>query len=85
MERKVQVTNSSGIHASPAAQIAQTVMQHNAIVTIIYKDKVIDARSILGILSLGLAKDSEFVFRAEGEAASAVLEALTKLLVDGFE
>ena len=60
-------------------------MQYNAKVTIAYRDKVVDARSILGILSLGLAKGSEFVFRAEGDEASAALDALAKLLSDGFE
>ena len=85
MEKTVQVTNPSGIHASPAAQIAQIAMQYNAKVTIAYRDKVVDARSILGILSLGLAKGAEFVFRAEGDEASAALDALAKLLSDGFE
>ena len=85
MEKTVQVTNPSGIHASPAAQIAQIAMQHNATVTISCQDKVVDARSILGILSLGLAKGSEFVLRVEGEESATALEALTKLFMDGFE
>ncbi|WGK68995.1 HPr family phosphocarrier protein [Candidatus Haliotispira prima] len=84
MEKKIRVTNASGIHASPSAQIVQTVMQYNATVALVYQGKVIDARSILGILSLGLAKGSEFILRAEGENAEAVIEALEKLFVNGF-
>ncbi len=84
MERTIRVTNASGIHASPSAQIVQTVMQYNATVAFAYQGKVIDARSILGILSLGLAKGAEFTLRAEGEDDSAVVEALEKLFAEGF-
>ena len=84
MERTIRVTNASGIHASPSAQIVQTVMQYNSTVSLVYRDKVVDARSILGILSLGLNQGVEFVLRAEGEDAAAILDALEKLFAEEF-
>ena len=79
MERTLQVINASGIHASPSAQIVQTVIQHDATVAFVYDNKVVDARSILGILSLGLAKGAEFVIRAEGPDSAIVLDKLEQL------
>ena len=79
MERTLQVINASGIHASPSAQIVQTVIQYDATVAFLYENKVVDARSILGILSLGLAKGAEFVIRAEGPDSTIVLDKLEQL------
>ena len=84
MEKIIKVTNASGIHASPSAKIVQTVMQYNATVALVHRNKVVDARSILGILSLGLSKGDEFALKAKGEDEMAVLEALENLFADGF-
>ena len=84
MERIIRVTNAAGIHASPAAQIAQTVLQYDVTVALLHCDKLIDARSILGILSLGLTQGTELILRAEGKEAEAVLDALEKLFASEF-
>ncbi|MEM9423530.1 MAG: HPr family phosphocarrier protein [Spirochaetota bacterium] len=84
MERTIRVTNAAGVHASPSAQIVQTVMEYNATVAFVHKNKIVDGRSILGILSLGLTKGTQFVIRAEGADAAAVLDALEELFASKF-
>lgn len=84
MEQTVKVTNKSGIHARPASVFVQTAAKFKSKVTVTAKGKTVDAKSILMIMSMGLAKDTEIVIKAEGEDASTAVKALVELVQAKF-
>lgn len=66
-ERKVVVTNETGLHARPAASLVQFVKNYPGEVTIIKEDKEANAKSIFNVMSLGIAKGTEIKLIVEGD------------------
>ena len=60
------IENSAGIHARPASLFVQTASKFDSEIRIKAKDKSIDAKSILMIMSLGLVKGTEITISADG-------------------
>lgn len=80
-EKKVIITNKTGLHARPAAQFVQKAGKYDSKIEIIFEEKEVNAKSIMGVMSLGVGRDDEIIVRAEGEDA----EAAVKELVDFIE
>ena len=58
--------------------------EFNSTVEIKAKDKVVNAKSIMGIMSLGLAQGDEVVICANGEDQESAVNALVELIESGF-
>jgi len=84
MEREVVVMNKQGLHARPATAFVQEAGKYKGDVTIEKEGKSANAKSILGILSLGIANGNTIKIKAEGEGAEEVVEALVKLVENKF-
>jgi len=84
MEREVVVKNKQGLHARPATTFVQEAGKYKCDVTIEKEGKSINAKSILGILSLGIANGNTIKIKAEGEGAEEAVEALVKLVENKF-
>ena len=75
--RVVTVLSSQGLHARPAKLFAETAKDSGLSVSAGKVDgKMVNAASILGILSLGVARGDELMLAAEGDGAEAVLDKL---------
>ncbi len=83
--RAVIVTNPHGLHARPAVVIVKTVREYDAQVTIRRGNQIVDAASILDLMSLGASQGTELVLSAKGRQAEEVLDALTHLFDAEFE
>ena len=79
MEKIVTIKNASGLHARPAGMFVK-----KSTVEIKAKDKVVNAKSIMGIMSLGLAQGDEVVVVANGEDQESAVNALVELIESGF-
>ncbi|WP_296113562.1 HPr family phosphocarrier protein [uncultured Anaerococcus sp.] len=66
-ERKVVVTNETGLHARPAASLVQFVKNYPGEVKIIKDEKEANAKSIFNVMSLGIAKGTEIKLIVDGE------------------
>jgi phosphotransferase system HPr (HPr) family protein len=51
----------------------------------VFKGKKVNAKSIMSLMGLGIEKGSEVTLVINGEDESAAMEALTKLIADGFK
>ena len=80
MKRNVKVELETGLHARPAALFVQTASRFASQIWIEKAEKKVNAKSIMGIMSLGVAKGNEVTIVAEGEDAEEALEALVILL-----
>ncbi|MGO9114411.1 MAG: HPr family phosphocarrier protein [Thermoguttaceae bacterium] len=83
--RTVVVTNRHGLHARPALVIVKTVQGYDAQVTIRRGNQIVDAASILDLLSLGAAQGTELVLSAKGRQAKDAIEALAQQFDTEFE
>jgi phosphocarrier protein len=80
-ERTVTVASAVGLHARPAALFSQAAAGTGVSVTLKNKvGKSVNAASILGVLSLGVAHGDEVVLSAEGDGADVALDSLAALL-----
>ncbi|MBI9043142.1 MAG: HPr family phosphocarrier protein [Anaerolineaceae bacterium] len=85
LEKEILINNQSGLHARPAAVFVKTAQQFEANITICLKDKTVNAKSLLHILTLGADKGSTIIIRAEGNDEEDAIHALQKtLLSDEF-
>jgi phosphocarrier protein len=80
----VNILDDYGLHARPAANIAKTAQDFQAEISLICGANRADAKSILDILSLAAAHDSELTLECRGADASVAGEALLRLFQSSF-
>ena len=83
-ELTVVINNKFGIHARPAATLVKTAASYKSSVKLTSGGKTVDAKSILGVMSLGVKNGTTVMFKAEGEDAQDCLLALKKLVDSDF-
>jgi phosphocarrier protein len=83
-EKTIVVSNKMGLHARPAAMLVQTASKYKSSVKILKDDFDIDAKSIMGIMTLAAGQGSQLKFVAEGPDEDEVLTELEKLFKSNF-
>jgi phosphocarrier protein HPr len=82
--KKIEIKNKLGLHARAAATLVQTVNKYSAEVKISKDGVAVDGRSIMGLLTLGAAKDSKIHVEAKGKDADEVVRAIERLVDKKF-
>jgi phosphotransferase system HPr (HPr) family protein len=85
LSRTVTIVNELGLHARPAAKIAQIARRAAATVRVIRGAEQADASSIMELLTLACEKGTTLTFTAADPADRHILEALVQLVESGFE
>jgi phosphocarrier protein FPr/phosphocarrier protein len=80
--RRVRLTLEHGIHARPAATIAQAAKAFAAEIQLRAKGRSANAKSAVGMLSLGLKCNDDVLIAASGDDAEQAIAAITPLLTD---
>ncbi len=78
------ITNSLGMHLRPAQQLVQLVLKFHCDVHIRKDGHRVNAKSIMGLLTLAAAQGSKLVIICEGEDAEDAMEAVRTLVESGF-
>jgi phosphocarrier protein len=81
----ITVSNRAGIHARPAALIVQTTKDYTSKIYFEKGNDRINAKSIMGIITLGAAYGTELNIMAEGEDEDAAVKAIVRLFESKFE
>lgn len=84
-EREVEIKNRAGIHARPAALIVQTASQYNSNIFFQKENEKINAKSIMGIITLGAGYKSKLTIVAEGDDEAAAVDSIAQLFENRFE
>lgn len=66
IKKQYTITNSEGLHARPASLLVQAASQSKSNVTVIKGDKEYNAKSVLGIISMGASKGTVITVKIEG-------------------
>jgi phosphocarrier protein len=84
-EKILTVPNRAGIHARPAALIAQTANKFSSEITIEKDSAVVNAKSIMGVITMAAGYNTQLVLRAEGNDEKQAVEAIVQLFESKFE
>lgn len=82
--RDVTVTNNVGLHARPATFFIQKANSYRCSVWVEKDDRRVNAKSLLGVLSLGIVKGMTITLIADGNDAEDAIEGLATLIENGF-
>ncbi len=84
LTKTVKVTNPVGLHARPATYFTQKANEYKATISVEKDDRRVNAKSLLGILSLGITKDVEILLIANGPDEQDAIDGLTALIESNF-
>jgi len=84
-EKMIKVINRAGIHARPSALLVQTTKNFKSNIYLEKGNDRINAKSIMGIITLGAAYGTELKVIAEGEDEELAVETIVKLFESKFE
>ena len=79
--REITVKNEVGLHARPATYFIQKANEFRSSIWIEADDRKINAKSLLGVLSMGITTGTEITLIAEGSDEEAAVKALSAMLV----
>jgi phosphocarrier protein len=85
IEQEVQVRNRAGIHARPASLIVAAINKMESQVLFEVDSRKIDAKSILGVITLGAAYGTKIKIIATGPDEKEAIKALVHLFETKFE
>jgi len=78
------IENKLGIHTRPSAVLVQTASKFKSKIQIKARGKIIDGKSILMLMSMGLTKGTEVTIIADGSDAKEAVTALISLIDSKF-
>lgn len=84
VSKEVTIVNSVGLHARPATYFIKEANTYQSSIWVECGDRRANAKSLLGVLSLGITKDTAVTIIADGPDEEQALEGLETLIVTGF-
>jgi len=84
IESRVTIINKLGLHARAASRLVNCASGFSSQVWISRGQREINAKSIMGVLTLAASRGTELGLRAEGSDEQAAIDAITALIADYF-
>jgi phosphocarrier protein HPr len=78
------VVNDKGLHTRPSTELVKCATSFKSQVHLIYQDLVVNAKSLLGILTLAAARGSRIEIEATGDDAQKAVEKIIELARNKF-
>jgi phosphocarrier protein len=82
--RDIVVQNQVGLHARPATFFIQKANEFRSSIWVEKEERRANAKSLLGVLSLGVTGGADIRIIADGQDESEAVEALSNLVISGF-
>lgn len=80
MQKQIVVKSTVGLHASLAAKVVQAASKYSVDINLHYHNKVIDVKSILGLMSLAIPRGENVIIEATGDQAEAAINDIATIL-----
>ena len=84
VKREMTITNNIGLHARPATFFIQKANTFKSSIWIEKDDRKVNAKSLLGVLSLGIIGGTGIKIIADGADEEAAVNGLVALVESGF-
>jgi len=78
------IQNKLGLHTRAAAKVVDTAKRFGSKIELSFNDRTVDAKSIMGVITLGAQKDHEVTVVIDGDDEQRALEALQRLVDEKF-
>jgi len=78
------IINKLGLHARASAKFVTTASQFESDITVSRNDRTVNGKSIMGMMMLAAAKETEIVVTANGDDAKQALTEIEQLINDYF-
>jgi phosphocarrier protein HPr len=85
VEKLLTVKNRAGIHARPAAIIAQAANKFTSEISLEREDTVVNAKSIMGVITMAAGYNTTLTLKTEGPDEKEAAEAIEALFESKFE
>ena len=85
ISRDIVISNTSGLHARPATFFIQKANSFKSSIWVEKEDCRVNAKSLLGVLSLGIVKGMSITLIADGPDEALAIEGLAALVESGFK
>ena len=84
LSREVTINNQVGLHARPATFFIQKANEFKSNIWIEKEDRKVNAKSLLGVLSLGIVKGTTVKLISDGSDEKDALNTLETLIISDF-
>ena len=84
VSRSVTIQNSVGLHARPATFFIQKANSYKCSIWVEKEDCRVNAKSLLGVLSLGISKGTAITLIADGVDENTAIDGLAELIDSEF-
>ena len=84
VSKEVVISNQVGLHARPATFFIQKANEYKASIWVEKDDRRVNAKSLLGVLSLGIVKGTAITIIADGTDEEEAVAALSELIASDF-
>jgi len=84
VSRSVKIKNSVGLHARPATFFIQKANSYKSSIWVEKEDCRVNAKSLLGVLSLGIVEGMTITLIADGSDEASAIDGLVALVDSGF-
>lgn len=84
VHKDITVQNQVGLHARPATFFIQKANEYRSSIWVEKEERRANAKSLLGVLSLGITGGTDIRIIADGNDENEALDALVKMVESGF-
>ena len=84
LRKEIEITNSIGLHARPATFFIQKANVYKSSIWLEKEERKVNAKSLLGVLSLGIAKGMSITLIADGQDEVGAIDGLVELIQTGL-
>ncbi|MFP3357358.1 HPr family phosphocarrier protein [Planococcus sp. SIMBA_143] len=81
IEKTYTIISNEGLHARPASKLVGAVSPFSAEVKMLYKEREVNLKSIMGVMSLGVSKGHAITITADGSDEESLMAKVEELIV----
>lgn len=81
IEKTYMITSDEGLHARPASKLVAAVSPFSADVKMLYKERAVNLKSIMGVMSLSVSKGHTIKITADGSDEESLMAKVEELIV----
>ena len=80
IEKKIKVKLSEGLEFGPATMFVQVASKYKSRIYVLMDNKRVNAKSIMGMMTLGMVEGEEVTITADGEDETEAVAEIEKFL-----
>lgn len=84
IKQQVTIQNKLGLHTRAAAKLVDTAKRYGSRIELTYRDRTVDCKSIMSVITLGAKKDNTLDVIISGEDEAEAIAAITALIDNKF-